>query len=94
MCINLKMKVYKFDKYQRLKVLIDVIIKFRLNSRKIIRNKASVIIASDVIMKIFIVYKNDISKDRDFLFESDYFQNFKLIDGVFVHVIDFIIFFI
>ena len=70
--VDLEIKVYRFNKCQELKVSIDVITKFKSNSRRTIRNKISVIIALDITIKVSVAYKENISKDRDFLFESNY----------------------
>ena len=40
--------------------------------KRIIRAISFIIIASNAITKILVVYKRVISKDRDFLFESNY----------------------
>ena len=87
--VNFQIKVYKFEKCQKLKISIDVITKFKSNSRKIIRNKAFIIIISKFIIKISIVYKSGISKNRDFLFEFDCVQNFDFVDEIFVYIVDF-----
>ena len=49
------------------------------------------IIASNATTKILIVYKKIISKDRDFLFKSNYSQDFESINSVFAYVTNFII---
>ena len=40
------------------------------------------------------MYKNGISKNRDFLFEFDYIQNFDFINKIFIYIVDFSIFII
>ena len=90
-CVDLKTKVYRFGKCQGLKVPIDVTTKSKSNSRRTIRNKVPIIIAPGVTVKVSVAYKKNISKDRDFLFELNYAQNFEPIDEVFAYIVDFTI---
>ena len=62
--------------------------------KRIIRIISFIIIALDAITKIFVIYKRVISKDRDFLFKSNYSQDFKSTNNIFAHVTNFIIFII
>ena len=73
MTMNLKAYIIKFGKYQKLKISIDVIARIQFHFKYIIRYKSLIIITSNIITKIFIAYNDIISKNRDFLFESDCF---------------------
>ena len=92
--MNLNIKTYKFEKYQKLKISIDIIIKFRSNSRRIIRNKINIIIILDAITTISIVYNDKKFQNRDFLFKFDCFQDLDIIKTVFIYVVDFSVFII
>ena len=51
-------------------------------------------ITSNNIIKISIIYNNDILENCNFLFESNYTQNFEIINNAFTYIIDFTIFII
>ena len=92
--MNLDVRVIKLGKYQGLEVLIDIIIRTQLKSKRTIYIKSFIILVSNTTTEVLIAYKSIISEDRDFLFESDYIQNFELIGEVFTYIIDTIIFII
>ena len=92
--MNLDARVVKLKKYQSLKVLIDVITRTQLKSKRTIRTRSSIILVSSTTTEVSVIYKNIISEDRDFLFESDCIQNFELIGEVFTYIVDAIIFII
>ena len=71
MILNLKARIVKLEKCQRLKVFIDVIARTLSHIKKTIHIKTFITITFDNIMKVSIIYNNDILKDRDFLFEFD-----------------------
>ena len=56
-----------------------------------IRAISFMIIALDATTEVLVVYREVISKDRDFLFKSDCLQDFESTNSVFAHVTDFII---
>ena len=70
--MNLKVKMCKLEKCQKLKISIDVIAYTLSHIKKTIRTKISITITFNNIIKIFIIYNNDISENRDFLFEFNY----------------------
>ena len=72
MIMNLKIRIVKFDKYQEFKISIDVVARIQSHFKRIIYIKFSIIITSDIIIKVFIAYNDIISKNRNFLFEPDY----------------------
>ena len=71
--MNLKTRIIKLEKCQELQISIDVIARTQFHFKRIIRNKFSIIITSNIIAKILIAYNDTISKNRDFLFELNCF---------------------
>ena len=71
MIINLEERTCKFGKCQGLIVSVDVVTRTQPHFKRTIRAISFMIIASDATTKILIAYNEFISKDRDFLFESD-----------------------
>ena len=69
--MNLEERTCRFEKYQELIISIDVVARTQSYFKRIICVISFIIIALDAIMKIFVVYKRIISKDRDFLFKSN-----------------------
>ena len=88
MCVDLDIRTCKFEKCQRLKTPIDVITKFRSNLRRTIRNKVNVIIVSDATVTVPVAYNDEISQNRDFLFEPNCSQDLDVIENVFAHVVN------
>ena len=88
MIMNLEIHIIKLEKCQELQISIDVIARIQSHFKCIIRNKFSIIITSNIIAEIFIVYNDIISKNRDFLFESDCSQNFEFTNEILTHVVD------
>ena len=72
MILNLKAHIVKLEKCQKLKFFIDIIARILSYIKKTICTKTFIIITFDNIIKIFIVYNSEISKNRDFLFEFNY----------------------
>ena len=87
----MKTRIIKFGKCQKLKISIDIIARTQSYFKYIIRNKFSIIIISNIITKIFIAYNDKISKNRDFLFELNCFQDFEFTNKILIHVVNFII---
>ena len=56
--------------------------------KRTIRFKLVITIAPGTTAEIPIAYNNEIPNDRDFLFESDYAQDFEPTEGVFTYVVD------
>ena len=91
MIINLKTRIIKLGKYQKLKILIDVIARIQFHFERTLYNKFSIIITSNIITKIYMAYNDIISKNRDFLFELNCFQDFEFINKILIYVINFTI---
>ena len=91
MIMNLKTRILKLGKCQKLQISIDVIARIQSYFKCIIRNKFSIIITSNIIAKIFIVYNDTILENRDFLFEPDYSQDFGFTNEILIHIINFTI---
>ena len=72
MIVDLKARIVKLEKCLKLKVFIDVVARILSYIKKIIRTKTFIIITFNNIIKIFIIYNNDIFENRDFLFEFNY----------------------
>ena len=72
MMINLKTRTIKLERCQKLNISIDVIVRTQSYFKRIIYIKFSITIISNIITKVSIAYNNIISKNRNFLFESDY----------------------
>ena len=89
--MNLKTRIVKLEKCQRFQISINIIARIQSHFKRTIRNKFSIIIISNIIAKIFIVYNNIILENHDFLFESNCFQNFEFINEVLIHVVNFTI---
>ena len=89
--MNLETRIIKLGKCQELKILINVIVEIQSYFKRILRNKFSIIITSNIITKIFIAYNNTISENRDFWFESDCSQIFEFTNEILIHVVNFII---
>ena len=71
MTINWKTRIIKLKRCQRLNISIDVVARTQSHFKRIIRIKFSIIIISSIITKVSVAYNNTISKNKDFLFESD-----------------------
>ena len=70
--IDLNIKILIFNKYSKLQILFDIIIKLNPYFKRIIRFKSVIIITPDTTIKIFIIYNNNILYNKDFLFELNY----------------------
>ena len=88
MLMNLNAKILILIKYQKLQTLIDVIIKSNLYFKRIIRFKFIIFITSNIIVKISIIYNNKNFNNKDFLFKSNCAQNLRLIDKIFIHIVN------
>ena len=70
--INLYIKTFIFGKCLRFQILFDVVVKLNPYFKRIIRFKSVIIIVLGIIMKVLVIYNNNISYNRDFLFELNY----------------------
>ena len=71
MLMNLNTKILILTKYQELQAFLNVVIKLNSYFKRTIRFKSAIIIISNIIIKMFIIYNNKIFNDKNFLFESD-----------------------
>ena len=82
------------DVYQNLIIKIEIVIKKNLEIRRIIRIKKTIIILILLIILMLIIYRDILLKNKDFLFESLYKQDFEYEKNVFVYIVNFSFFFI
>ena len=63
-------------------------------SKRIIKIKSVTIILPSATIQIPVIYKNIIPKNRFYLFEPEYQQNFAVGNGIFAHMVDANLFFV
>ena len=73
---------------------IDSIIRFKLYLKRIIRNQKVYIVLFDEIVKIPVTFSDDLSVDRNFLFEFQCNEYLNQNDDVFVHIMNVNLFFV
>ena len=73
---------------------IDSITRFKSNVKRTIRNQKTYIVLSNEIIKISIIFSDDLSSDRNFLFEFQCNQYLNQNDDVFVHIMNVNLFFV
>ena len=86
--LNLIQETIKLNNCQKFFVFINVLIKKKVELKRIIRVKNNVIISIKIIVDLSIFYYDNLSNNRDFLFESQCIEYLNDDDNVFVHIID------
>ena len=88
--IDLITQIVHLNNCQNLVALIDIIIKKNSSLKRIIRAKQIINVFVNFIVMIFVNYHDNLSNDKNFLFESQCVQQRLLNtnENVFVHIID------
>ena len=86
--INLKKQIIKLKNCQNFQVSINIVIKKNFCLKRIVCIKIIIIMSTDVIINVFVIYYNQLSNDRDFLFEFQCRRHFDENDDVFVYIVD------
>ena len=77
-----------------IKIVIDSISRVKSHLKRIIRNQKIFTILFDELIKVSIIFHDDLSSDRDFFFESQCSEYLNQNDDVFVHIVDANLFFV
>ena len=86
--MNLAQQIVQLDNCQNFVAFINVLIKQKIEMKRTIRVKNIVIISIKIIINVSMSYNDDLSIDRDFLFESQCAKYLNNDDDVFAHKID------
>ena len=86
--LNLKKQTIILINCRNFIIFINVTTKKNVDQKRIVRIKIDFKISFDVIVKMFIVYHNSLSKNRNYFFESQCVQQLKHEKNVFVHIFD------
>ena len=86
--LNLKKQIATLANCRNLEILIDIIAKKNADQRRIIRSKSSFKVSVEAIVQISVSYHDNLSKNRDFLFESQCNQLLDLNENVFVYIVN------
>ena len=86
--LNLAQQIVQLDSCQNHVVLINVLVKQKIEVKRIIRVKNIVIVSIKIIINVSMSYNEDLSIDRDFLFESQCAKYLNDDDDVLTHIID------
>jgi len=69
-------------------VFINIIIKLVLNIKRTIKSRKNITILTHFIVFISIIYYRDLSKDRDILFELQYFIDLSIKNNVITYIVN------
>ena len=86
--LNLKKHTIILINCRNFIIFINVTIKKNVNQKRIIRIKIDFKISFDIIVKMFIVYHDNLSKNRNYFFESQCVQQLKHKKNVFLYIFD------
>ena len=75
-------------KCENLRVSIEIFSRTISNVKRIIRSRQTYILMSDDLAKMFVIYHDSLSDDRDFLFEFHCQYDLEYDDDVYVHFVD------
>ena len=89
--LNLKKQTITLINYRNFIISIDATTKKNVDQKRIVRTKKNFKISFDVIVKMFIIYHESLSKNRDYFFESQCAQQLKHEKNVFAHIFDAIV---
>ena len=86
--LNLAQQIVQLNSCQNLVAFINVLIRQEAEVKRIIRVKNIVIISIKITINVSMSYNDDLSTDRDFLFESQCAKYLDDDDDVFAHIVD------
>ena len=86
--LNMKNQTIQLSNCQNLLIFINTITRKNSCFKRVVRNKNKIIIFVDVIINVFVDYYDNLSNDRDFLFESQCRKYFDDDDEIFAHIVD------
>ena len=86
--LNLTQQIVQLNNCQNLVAFINVLIKQKVEMKRIIRVKNTMIISIKIIINVSMSYNDDLSIDRDFLFESQCAKYLNDENDVFAHIVD------
>lgn len=69
-------------------MFINIIIKLVLNIKRTIKSRKNITILTHFIVFISIIYYRDLSKDRDILFELQYFIDLSIKNNVITYIVN------
>lgn len=69
-------------------MFINIIIKLVLNIKQTIKSRKNITILTHFIVFISIIYYRDLSKDRDILFELQYFIDLSIKNNVITYIVN------
>ena len=69
-------------------IIIDFVNRVKFYIKRIIRNRKTFIVLLDQLIEISIIFRHDLSKNKNFLFESQCSTYLNQNDDVFVHIVD------
>ena len=88
MSLDLKFQTTILANCHDFKVFIDIIAKKNFDQRRIIRSKVSFKISAKATVQMSMSYHDNLSNDRDFLFEFQCNQFLDLNENVFAHIVN------
>ena len=86
--LNLAQQIVQLNSCQNFLVFINVLTRQKAEIKRIIRVKNIVIMSIKIIINVSISYNENLSVDRDFLFESQCAKYLNDDDDVLIHIID------
>ena len=86
--LNLTQQIVQLNNCQNLVAFINVLTRQEIEMKRIIRVKNIVIISIKIIINVLMSYNDNLSTDRDFLFESQCAKYLNDDDNVFAHIVD------
>ena len=86
--LNLAQQTVQLDSCQNFVALINVLTRQEIEVKRIIRVKSTVIVSVKITINVSVSYNDDLSADRDFLFESQCAKYLDDDDDVFAHIVD------
>ena len=94
--INLNFERYIFiiDNCENITTIINSINRVKSHVKKTIRTQKFFIVQFDELTHVSMIYRDDLSINRDFFFESQCFKHFEHDNNVFVYIIDVLLFFV
>ncbi len=86
-------RILQINSCQDIIIKIDIVIQKKANLKRIVRAQEKIVVSPHVFLEIFVKVK-DLSKNRDFIFESEYDQNMKTQDDLYAHIVNVSLFFV
>ena len=94
MSLNFERYIFTIDNCENIKIIIDSINRVKSHVKRIVRIRKTFIVQFDELTYMSMTHRDNLSNDKNFLFEFQCVEHLRHDDDVFAHIIDVLLFFV